>query len=155
MLHRLDRDEMVRYMRNRAAKGFTVIQTVILSEIEGLTFPNMEGNLPLEEFDIQRPNEAYFQLVDFAVRKAGEFGLVLALLPTWHSWVLPGSHPLVKEKAVIGEKVPTSMADFSENATGMPPILSGSSGVTGRLIPRSKFGMRLQRDWKRETATGT
>ncbi|MDX2430649.1 MAG: DUF4038 domain-containing protein, partial [Bacteroides sp.] len=104
MLHRLDRDEMVRYMRNRAGKGFTVIQTVILGEIEGVTFPNMEGNLPFEEFDSQRPNEAYFELVDFAVRKAEEFGLVLALLPTWHTWVLPGSHPLENEIPVIDEQ---------------------------------------------------
>ena len=43
MLHRLDRPEMDHYLRNRAGKGFTVIQTVILSEIDGLTFPNMEG----------------------------------------------------------------------------------------------------------------
>jgi len=55
MLHRLDREEMVHYMRNRAGKGFTVIQAVILSEIDGLTFPNMEGNLPFEDFDPERP----------------------------------------------------------------------------------------------------
>jgi len=60
MLHRLDRDEMTRYMMNRAGKGFTVIQAVIVSEIEGLTFPNMEGNLPFEDFDPERPSEAYF-----------------------------------------------------------------------------------------------
>ncbi|MDX2429787.1 MAG: DUF4038 domain-containing protein, partial [Bacteroides sp.] len=34
MLHRLDRQEMEHYMRNRAGKGFTVIQTVILSELD-------------------------------------------------------------------------------------------------------------------------
>ena len=31
MLHRLDRGEMEHYLRNRAGKGFTVIQTVILT----------------------------------------------------------------------------------------------------------------------------
>ena len=101
MLHRLDREEMDHYMRNRAGKGFTVIQTVILSEIDGLTFPNMEGNLPFEDFDPERPNEAYFELVDYAVQKAEEFGLVLALLPTWGRYVVPGSHPLYNNKAVI------------------------------------------------------
>jgi hypothetical protein len=97
MLHRLDRSEMEHYLRNRAGKGFTVIQTVILSEIDGLTFPNMEGNLPLVEFDPEQPNENYFELVDFAVEKAEEFGLVLALLPTWGRYVLPDSHPLTEE----------------------------------------------------------
>ena len=101
MLHRLDRKEMEHYLRNRAGKGFTVIQTVILSEIDGLTFPNMEGHLPLEDFDAERPSEGYFDLVDFAVQKAEEFGLVLALLPTWYSYVLPGSHPLLNEEPVF------------------------------------------------------
>jgi hypothetical protein len=101
MLHRLDRQEMESYLRNRAGKGFTVIQTVILSEIDGLTFPNMEGNLPFQDFDPERPEEAYFELVDFAVKKAEEFGLVLALLPTWGKYVLPDSHPLLNERAVF------------------------------------------------------
>lgn len=104
MLHRLDRGEMEHYMRNRAGKGFTVIQTVIVSEIDGLTFPNMEGNLPFEEFDPERPSGDYFSLVDYAVKKAGEFGLVLALLPTWHRYVLPGSHPLLNEEAVFNTR---------------------------------------------------
>jgi len=101
MLHRLDRQEMEQYMRNRAGKGFNVIQTVIIGEMDGLTFPNMEGNLPFEDFDPGRPLEGYFELVDHAVKKAEEFELVLALLPTWYSYVIPGSHPLLNEEAVF------------------------------------------------------
>lgn len=104
MLHRLDRKEMEHYMRNRAGKGFTVIQTVILSEINGLTFPNSEGNLPLMDFDPERPDENFFELVDYAVEKAAEFGLVLALLPTWGSYVLDNSHPLLLNKAVFNDE---------------------------------------------------
>ena len=112
MLHRLDREEMEHYMRNRSGKGFTVIQTVIIGELEGLTFPNVEGNLPFEDFDPFRPVEAYFELVDFAVSKAEEFGLVLALLPTWHSYVLPGSHPLLKDEAVFNPQNAYSYGRF-------------------------------------------
>jgi hypothetical protein len=112
MLHRLDREEMEQYMRNRAGKGFTVIQTVIISEIDGLTFPNLEGNLPLIDFDPERPNESYFELVDFAVKKAEEFGLVLALLPTWHRYVLPGSHPLLNQEAVFNPENAYSYGKF-------------------------------------------
>ena len=104
MLHRLDRNEMEHYLRNRAGKGFTVIQTVILGEIDGITFPNMEGNLPLDDFDPERPNEAYFEMVDFAIEKAEEFGLVLALLPTWGRYVVPNSHPLLNEEAVFNTR---------------------------------------------------
>ncbi|RPI45231.1 MAG: DUF4038 domain-containing protein [Bacteroidetes bacterium] len=101
MLHRLDRTEMEHYLRNRAGKGFTVIQTVIVGELDGLTFPNMEGNLPFTDFDPEQPDEDYFTLVDYALEKAGEFGLVLALLPTWGRYVLPGSHPLEMDDPVF------------------------------------------------------
>ena len=101
MLHRLDRQEMEHYMRDRAGKGFTVIQTVIVSEINGLTFPNREGHLPFVDFNPGAPVEDYFALVDYAIAKAEEMGLVLALLPTWHRYVLPGSHPLENDQAVF------------------------------------------------------
>ncbi len=112
MFHRLDRSEMEHYMVNRAGKGFTVIQAVIVSEIDGLTFPNMEGNLPFEDFDPERPAEAYFELVDFAVKRAEELGLVLAMLPTWYRYVVPGSHPLENEEAVFNEKNAYSYGKF-------------------------------------------
>ncbi len=101
MLHRLDRKEMEHYMRDRAGKGFTVIQTVIVSEIDGLTFPNQEGNLPFKDFNPEVPVEAYFKLVDYAIAKADEMGLVLALLPTWGRYVQAGSHPLEYNEAVF------------------------------------------------------
>lgn len=101
MLHRLDRNEMEQYMRDRAGKGFTVIQTVIVSELDGLTFPNREDNLPFKDFNPEEPEEDFFALVDYAVSKAGEMGLVLALLPTWGRYVTPGSHPLENEAAVF------------------------------------------------------
>jgi hypothetical protein len=101
MLHRLDRQEMEHYMRDRAGKGFTVIQTVIVSEIDGLTFPNRENNVPFRDFNPEEPVEDYFALVDYAVSKAEEMGLVLALLPTWGRYVVPGSHPLENGQAVF------------------------------------------------------
>lgn len=48
-----------------------LLQTVIVGEIDGLAFPNMEGHLPFEDFDPERPNEGYFEMVDYAVKKAG------------------------------------------------------------------------------------
>lgn len=124
MLHRLDRKEMEHYMRNRSGKGFTVIQTVIVGEIDGLAFPNMEGYIPFEEFDPYRPNEGYFELVDFAVRKAEEFGLVLALLPTWHRYVLPGSHPLLNDEAVFNPENAYAYGKFlGERYKSAPNVL--------------------------------
>ncbi len=83
LFHRLTREEADLYLRNRAAKGFTVIQAVALSELDGLRTPNAYGERPLLENDPRRPNEKYFAYIDQVVDRAGELGLTVALLPTW------------------------------------------------------------------------
>ena len=83
LFHRLNREEAERYLSNRAAKGFTVIQAVVLAELDGLRDPNPNGHTPLQDNDPQRPNETYFEHVDWIVRKANELGLVIGMLPTW------------------------------------------------------------------------
>lgn len=83
LFHRLDRDEATVYLEDRAAKGFTVIQAVVLSELDGLRTPNMYGDLPLIDLDPTRPNEAYFGHVDFVLAEAERLGLQMALLPSW------------------------------------------------------------------------
>ncbi len=47
LFHRLNREESVRYLKDRAAKGFTVIQAVALAELDGPMVPNPYGHLPL------------------------------------------------------------------------------------------------------------
>ena len=86
LFHRLDAEEAGRYLENRAAKGFTVIQAVVLAQLGGLTAPNANGDLPLENGDPEKPLEAYFQHVDAVVRKAEQLGLYIGMLPTWGSY---------------------------------------------------------------------
>jgi len=83
LLHRLDREEADRYLTNRAAKGFTVIQTVVLAERKGLDDPNPYGALPLIDRDPAQPNAAYFDHVDYIINRAADLGLTVGLLPTW------------------------------------------------------------------------
>ncbi len=83
MLHRLNREETTVYLQDRALKGFTVIQTVVLAELNGLNEPNAYGDLPLFDNDPAKINEKYFRHVDFAIQKAQELGLYVGLLPTW------------------------------------------------------------------------
>jgi len=90
LFHRLNREEATQYLTNRAQKGFTVIQAVILAQIGGLTVPNPYGHLPLVEKDPARPNEDYFRHVDFIVNKAEELGLFVGMLPTWGSYWASG-----------------------------------------------------------------
>jgi hypothetical protein len=83
LFHRLNKEETERYLENRRAKGFTVIQAVALAELDGLNTPNAEGNRPLFDNDPLRPDEAYFSHVDWVIKKAMEKGLYIGLLPTW------------------------------------------------------------------------
>ena len=86
LFHRLKREEADMYLQNRAQKGFTVIQAVILGQLGGLDEPNPYGQLPLIDRDPTRPNEAYFEHVDWIVKRAAELGLYVGMLPTWGSY---------------------------------------------------------------------
>jgi Protein of unknown function (DUF4038)/Putative collagen-binding domain of a collagenase len=83
LFHRLDRDETERYLRDRADKGFTVIQAVALGDLEGPGMRNAYGHTALQERDPLRPNEAFFAHVDWVVRRANALGLTLGMLPCW------------------------------------------------------------------------
>lgn len=83
MLHRLDYQQTDSYLTIRRDQGFTVIQTVILAEQDGLRIPNANGDLPLHDLDPTRPNTAFFNHVDRVIKRANELGLVVALLPSW------------------------------------------------------------------------
>ena len=86
LFHRLTCEEAERYLCDRARKGFTVIQAVVLAELDGLSVANANGDLPFEDLRAGaplEPNEAYFAHVDWIVRRANELGLVVGMLPTW------------------------------------------------------------------------
>ncbi len=83
LFHKLSREEIAFYFANRAKKGFTVIQAVVLAELDGLRKPNFYGDLPFHGIDPSQPNERYFAHVDWVVGQAAEIGLYIALLPTW------------------------------------------------------------------------
>lgn len=83
LFHRLSREEAKVYLQNRADKGYTIIQAVVLAELEGLEVPNFYGDKPLFDNDPTKPNEAYFKHVDFIINEANKRGLIIALLPSW------------------------------------------------------------------------
>ncbi len=83
LFHRLTKNESEQYLENRREKGFTVIQAVILAELDGLNVPNAEGEKPLIGQNPTRINEKYFKHVDWVISKAEEKGMFIGLLPTW------------------------------------------------------------------------
>jgi hypothetical protein len=99
LFHRLDRNQAVAYLDDRAAKKFNVVQAVALAELDGIDVPNAHGDLPLVERDPARPALTpgadprdpaaydYWDHVDFIVEEANRRGIYVGLLPTWGAWV--------------------------------------------------------------------
>jgi hypothetical protein len=89
LFHRLNREEADRYLENRAAKGFTVIQAVALAELDGLHVPNAYGHKPLIDDDPNKPDikegpdNDYWDHVDYVVKKAESLGMFIGMVPTW------------------------------------------------------------------------
>ncbi len=83
LVHRLDREEVAEYLNDRKEKNFSVVQTVILAEQDGLHTPNAYGEKPLLDDDPERLNEKYFAHLDFILREAEKRRLYVGLLPTW------------------------------------------------------------------------
>lgn len=97
LFHRLNREDADKYLTNRAKNGFTVIQAVALSELDGHTVPNAYGYLPFEDYDPARPaikdgpNNDYWDQVDYIVNKANELGMYVGFLPAWGRYWHEGS----------------------------------------------------------------
>jgi hypothetical protein len=89
LFQRLNRAELDEYLKDRAAKGFTVIQAYV---IRGLDQRHPDGNSsllgqsPFTARDPTKPNEAFFKNVDYVVNRANELGLVMGLVTakSWH-----------------------------------------------------------------------
>lgn len=117
LVHRLKREEAVEYLDARAAQGFNVIQMVALAELDGLKDPNPYGEKPLVGENPTKPNEAYFDHVEWVVARAAERGMVSAVLPTW------------------GDKVYAKW--FWQTKTAPPPLFTPeTAGVYGRYLAK-------------------
>src|SRR5260370_14255886 len=89
LFQRLDRKEVEEYLKDRAGKGFTVIQAYVL---RGLDARHPDGNssllgeTPLIDRDPAKPNEAFFKNVVHVVNRGNELRLVMGLVvaKSWH-----------------------------------------------------------------------
>ena len=83
LIHATTRDEGSYYLQTRAAQGYTVIQTVVLAEFNGVGKPSAFGEFPFLNGDLAKPNDRYFDRVVEIVDEAASRGLYVALLPAW------------------------------------------------------------------------
>jgi hypothetical protein len=89
LFQRFSREELEEYLKDRAAKGFTVIQAYVIRGLDK-RHPDGNGSLlgesPFIDRDATKPNEAFFKHVDHVINRANELGLVLGLVvsKSWH-----------------------------------------------------------------------
>ncbi len=83
LFHRSNREDTEKYLENRRKKGFTVIQSVVLAEFDGLNTPNAYGERPLIDNNPTKINDKYFRHIDWVVKEAERKGLFIGMLPTW------------------------------------------------------------------------
>ena len=88
LFYNLTDPEIADYLKDRAAKGFTVIEAGLTRGIQQLptvhgerTFQARKGKPKADDFS--RPNEAFFLHVDRAVAVAAKLGLHVTLFPIW------------------------------------------------------------------------
>ena len=106
LFKQLDHKDVDVYLKNRAAKGFTVIQAYVL---RGLNVKNIYGEVPLINNDPSKPNEAFFENIDYIVDRAEELGMFMGLVTTF------GEH--VKRDETKSEVFRTNESIFTpENA---------------------------------------
>ncbi len=154
LFHRLSREEADLYLRNRAAKGFTVIQAVALSENDGLRTPNAYGERPLVENDPRRPNEKYFAHVDWVVDRAAELGLTVAMLPTWgDKWHSRQNEP--GPKVFTDAATARDFARFIGRRYGARPVIFVLGGDRNVETPEDLAITRAFAEGLKETAPKT
>ena len=92
LFQKLTFEEALVYLKNRAEKGFNVIQATLVHTDD---YRNRTGSPALLQDGFARPNpdlakDAYWPTVRRIVDAAAEMGLMMALLPSWGRFVSAG-----------------------------------------------------------------
>ncbi|KAG1705033.1 hypothetical protein DVH05_005057 [Phytophthora capsici] len=127
LMHRLNKTSIDFYLKTRAEQGYNVVQTVVISELNGTTRSNFYGHLPFNNSDPSKPNEEYFELVDWTVDLAASYGILMALVPTWGMYVNGGWH---STERIFNESNAYQWGQYIGNRyPGLPKILGGDSNA--------------------------
>jgi hypothetical protein len=83
LFHRLTFEEIEFYLDTRQRQGFNTIQSVLISENDGLHIPNAYGNLPLIGANPENPDPVYFKFIDTVLKLAEAREMYFAIVPVW------------------------------------------------------------------------
>ncbi len=90
-------DDILHYLDNRAAKGISVVQCMLLPwarEGDDKWF----GETPFHEQQFDKPNETYWQHVDFVVQAAKERGITLCMALAWNGCCGEGWNDILRNE---------------------------------------------------------
>ncbi len=160
LIHATTREECSYYLRTRARQGFTVIQTNVLGEMDGLNRPTPDGLRPFADNDPARPNAAYFDRVVQIVDEAASCGLYVAVLPSWGDKItapwgegprifrldnLPVVHAYAR---YLGEKLKGRTNVVWMLGGDRPAWLDASKPGDYPQVQGRKMGFSLDTDWR-------
>lgn len=63
-------------------------QAVLLSKYYVKKVPSFYGDLAIDNSDSMQRNEGYFSYVDWVVDQAGNYRILIAIVPVWGRYVL-------------------------------------------------------------------
>jgi hypothetical protein len=121
---KLDRESINKYFQDRKAKGFNVVQVMVLHNINAV---NVYGDAALINEDVSKPLTTagnnfnnkdeydYWDHVDFTLDVAQKNGIYVAMVPVWGTNVSKGNK-VSKEQA---EKYAKFLADRYKNRTNV------------------------------------
>lgn len=121
---KLDREGVVKYLQDRKAKGFNVVQIMVLHNINAV---NVYGDSALINEDVSKPLTTignnfsskeeydYWDHVDYVLDVAQKNGIYLAMVPVWGTNVSKGDK-VSKEQAT---KYAKFLADRYKNRTNI------------------------------------
>ncbi|WP_420110530.1 glycoside hydrolase family 140 protein [Pseudactinotalea sp.] len=96
VLSRLTLEEAAELFADRRAKGFNVVQVMVIHSLQTTT---LAGRAPFIDGDLTRPDDgsgsqpSFWEHLDAVLDLADDAGLYLALVPIWGSNVKNGQHP--------------------------------------------------------------
>jgi len=127
------------YFADRAAKGFTVIQSVLVREQRG-SVKNAYGHDPFEDGDWSRPrvrpgtNDDYWDHVDRVIQEGRRHGIYLAILPIWLQSIEEG-HAMEKDPS-IAYRFGWFLGARYKNDSHIIWVLGGDAYSPGRNVDR-------------------
>lgn len=123
LFHNLKKEEVEVYLRNRAEKGYNVIQATLF---HFAPCENAYGARGFLEEDVTKPNLegefTYWDMVDYVVKTAEKYGLYMAMLPHWGG--------IVKSGWTDPEKVKVYAAFLAERYKDAPNVIWITGGDT-------------------------